>query len=572
MMKKWFGVRSLCISVLSLGLVAALIGTALAAGGPREVVVDAASQIGTIRSLAGTHWDPGPDETIHTAIGVDAIRIHDICGRVDETIEGVGDIDGNGPEVIFPDWTADPNDPASYNFGPTDAIVQRLNNYGARILWNVGRSDYGGLANNYIPVDFDKYAEVVRHVVLHYNHGWADGFYFGIVYWEIWNEPDFLPFWNGTPEQYYELYKKVAIAIKSAEPNAKIGGPSGNNMNDTRGIEESFLTFVRDNALPLDFYSFHHYANQSVNPYDNTRIGQRYREMLDSFGFNDAEILITEWGPALDGTQLIGGEAARPAFEVASLVYMQDSEVDQSYTYMSIPDWRTGEPATKQNNAFGMVSSLNATSERLQVTGGDLQGFPVLAGRNEANMELRVVVANYEISAENMGPIPGGNRVEIAIPGMGTLGTFDYLDRLTYTYADTNGYNLEIQNIPAGWGNLTIEQYRIDNDNNMTRVSSQTISVGARSGDAVSVQGEWVHSEPDPPLDPDGVAQGVDLIVVKGDGKSAVIDDDDDDFSCFIQTVSEKGVFSGDIRYLLFCAGVFGIGLVFRRRKSAGRF
>ena len=26
---------------------------------------------------------------------------------------------------------------------------------------------------------------------MHHNEGWADGFNYGIEYWEIWNEPDF---------------------------------------------------------------------------------------------------------------------------------------------------------------------------------------------------------------------------------------------------------------------------------------------------------------------------------------------------------------------------------------------
>jgi len=48
----------------------------------------------------------------------------------------------------------------------------------------------------------------VKHVVMHYNKGWANGFTYGIKYFEIWNEPDFSPFWAGTGEQYHELYGK----------------------------------------------------------------------------------------------------------------------------------------------------------------------------------------------------------------------------------------------------------------------------------------------------------------------------------------------------------------------------
>ena len=37
----------------------------------------------------------------------------------------------------------------------------------------------------------------------------------GIRYWEVWNEPDLGKlFWGGTPEQYFELYAKIARAVK----------------------------------------------------------------------------------------------------------------------------------------------------------------------------------------------------------------------------------------------------------------------------------------------------------------------------------------------------------------------
>src|SRR5205807_9379097 len=65
---------------------------------------------------------------------------------------------------------------------------------------------------------FDKYAAIARHIVMHYNRGWAKGFHYHIRYWEIWNEPDLgKVFWAGTAQQYYELYAKLARAVKSAD-------------------------------------------------------------------------------------------------------------------------------------------------------------------------------------------------------------------------------------------------------------------------------------------------------------------------------------------------------------------
>jgi Glycosyl hydrolases family 39/Secretion system C-terminal sorting domain len=52
---------------------------------------------------------------------------------------------------------------------------------------------------------------------------------FGInnAYFEIWNEPD-IGSWSGTMDEYFTLYKRTYQGIKSAAPNAKVGGPAVN--------------------------------------------------------------------------------------------------------------------------------------------------------------------------------------------------------------------------------------------------------------------------------------------------------------------------------------------------------
>lgn len=530
----------LFVSLLAACILVVLAGTALAAGGPRTVTVDAAQATGQIRSLQGSHWDPGlPGSALSNTyldLGIDAIRTHD-AGGIDSA--GVGDIDGfMAVDAIFPDFSKDPADPAAYNFGPTDQLIKNIRAIGAEVFFRVGRTNRAGIDfanqvwfNSYVP-DIDKFAEVVKHVVMHYNQGWAKGYHYNIQYWEIWNEPDFKPFWRGTPEEYYQLYEKCAKAILAADAGVKIGGPANTTHNDYTGLEESFLEFIKANDLPLDFYTFHFYANKSVNPHDNARWCEYYRDLLDDNGFPEAEVINTEYGRALDGTPTIGGEVADAIFTAEAQIYMQDAPVDQVYAYMMIP-----AVATKENNAFGMVSTLNQTPERLWTSGGDDTGFAVIAGRDEAARELRVLIANYEISPQNMGPIPGGNDeplftgpifipplgVDIPAPGI-NLGTMTYLDRLTIAYQNTEGYNLSIKNIPLSWGDLKVEQYRVDKENNMTLVSSEKISANDRLSrwlpKPVTVSGSWAHAPADPPLDPTGVAQGIDMIVVTGSGLS----------------------------------------------------
>ena len=356
-MRRSRALRLTAIAGLALCILLILAGTALAAGGPRAVTVDAAKTIGQIRSLQGAHWDPGPAGSdlsdIFKSIGVDAIRTHDAGGIGSD---GVGDIDGwEAIDSIFPnleDPASDPNDPDDYNFGPTDQLIKNIRDIGAEVFFRVGRSNRAGIDffgvpqqwfNSYVP-DIDKFAQVVKHVVMHYNKGWNDGFYYDIKYWEIWNEPDFKPFWRGSAEEYYDLYSKCARAIQSVDRTVKIGGPANTTHNDYAGLEESFLDFVKTNHLPLDFYSYHFYANKSVNPHDNARWGEYFRGLLDSYGFKQAEVINTEYGGSLDGTVMIGGPVAQAIFTAEAQLYMQDAPIDQVYSYMMIPgevnpDW-----------------------------------------------------------------------------------------------------------------------------------------------------------------------------------------------------------------------------------------
>ena len=93
--------------------------------------------------------------------------------------------------IIFPDWSADPEKPASYNFAPTDKVIAGIRASGAQVYYRIGRS-FGANVNP--PADFDKFASVLKHIAMHYNQGWDNGFHYGIMYWEFWNEPEI--FWS----------------------------------------------------------------------------------------------------------------------------------------------------------------------------------------------------------------------------------------------------------------------------------------------------------------------------------------------------------------------------------------
>lgn len=143
----------------------------------------------------------------------------------------------------------------------------------------------------YAPQDPHKWAVICEHIIAHMNEGWADGHHMGIEYWEIWNEPNIVfECWIGTPQQYFELYAVTAKHLKQRFPNIKVGGPAI-GYYDEPWLRE-FLAYVRDNRLPLDFYSWHRYATA---PDEIAADARRHRALLEEYGLGHVESILNEW-------------------------------------------------------------------------------------------------------------------------------------------------------------------------------------------------------------------------------------------------------------------------------------
>jgi xylan 1,4-beta-xylosidase len=91
----------------------------------------------------------------------------------------------------------------------------------------------------------------VTHLVDRYGVGALQTWLF-----EVWNEPNLPFFWTGTQQQYFELYKATAVAIKSIDPRLQVGGPA------TARAEwlPEFAAYCEQNNAPIDFFSTHVYA------------------------------------------------------------------------------------------------------------------------------------------------------------------------------------------------------------------------------------------------------------------------------------------------------------------------
>lgn len=254
-------------------------------------------------------------------IGITSVRTHDLFGPTDMT-------------TIFPDWQVDPTNESSYHFETSDPLITSMIHAGCHVFYRLGESAGQNESLRKPPTNFTKWADVCRHIVMHYNEGWKQGFYYNIVYWEVWNEPDLSGFWNGTAYQYYELYHITADTMKTWNSSLKIGGPctsSVTNVNYTEG----FLQYVKDHDVPLDFFSWHRYASTPFEMYNASRC---IRQLLDSYGFPDAENINSEWNLDILTPQRDKDNARNAAFTACSLTVFQDAQLDYAYRYRGNQD------------------------------------------------------------------------------------------------------------------------------------------------------------------------------------------------------------------------------------------
>jgi hypothetical protein len=288
-----------------------------------------------------------------------------------------------------------------------------------------------------------------------------------IRYWEIWNEPDLSPFWSGTSSQFYALYADTARALKSLHSWMEVGGPALTTNNDLTGYRESLLAYIRANHLPLDFYSIHHYTDFTEDPVDFVRLGQQYRQLLDSYGFTRTALQLTEWNYGLVDNP---SDTGRAAFVADSLVYMQATPLQRAFYYRANNAFAligADGTLTKTGDAFAAVGAMNATPLRLASTGGDTNGLAVEAGRSwRAGGPIQVLISNYEIPAADQGPFPDPPVVNnvFAIPG---IGTFTLLPRRSVSYADNGGYDLTVKHVR---GAVTVSRYRVDDTHDLTLI------------------------------------------------------------------------------------------------------
>ena len=268
--------------------------------------IDFGEKLRPIGKLNGTNNGPLHCFTDRTAeykdMGIDFVRFHETHSYNTKCVE---------IPFIFRDFDADENDPANYYFAETDAVIKSAVDAGIEICYRLGMGTEGEphlfIA---VPKDYEKWARIAIHIMMHYNEGWANGFHYGIRYWEIWNEPDLPNYWPGKRAEYTNFYCTVAPILKAHDKKNKIGGPSSanplvavpapdapkevwDNYYDRLPMIPEFLKRCARENIPLDFFAFHGYAAGG----ETVRAKMRYAmQILRDAGLEGkCEAINTEW-------------------------------------------------------------------------------------------------------------------------------------------------------------------------------------------------------------------------------------------------------------------------------------
>ncbi len=248
--------------------------------------------------------------------------------------------------AIFPDFGADENDPASYDFACTDESILVTLDAGTETFFRLGQTIEHQVKKHHVfpPKDFAKWARVCEHIIRHYNEGWADGFHLGIQYWEIWNEPDLFEqpsdmntTWTGTWEQFFDLYEITAKHLKKCFPKARIGGPA---LAHRVEFAERFIRYCHDTDTPLDFFSWHIYCTNADIMMKRAR---QYRAFLDENGYTETESILNEynyvadWGEKYTDSLMVIHGMKGAAFIASCIASAQRSSIDMLMYYDTRP-------------------------------------------------------------------------------------------------------------------------------------------------------------------------------------------------------------------------------------------
>lgn len=287
--------------------------------------------------------------------------------------------------------------------------------YGANITPPTSDEEYAKFIKSFTTAMIDRYGlEKVR--------SWP---------FEVWNEPNLSFFWTADKQRYFEMYKAAATAIKSVDPQIKVGGPA---TSKTAWIGD-FGQWCAANNAPVDFFSTHVYAGDNQKEvFSDGRIRTvnevipdalaNARRTIDSGPFAGKPMWLSEWSS--DSPAMIAHVIAESMQHCAG---MSQWVLSGMYEELGVDDYVLKEGSMGWTMMFDGIAKPAFNTYRLLHRLGtqrvSAQG-PTLASRTRDG-KLSLLVWNLANVAQP-GGIPGmtserdiqgaDKRVKIALDGV----------------------------------------------------------------------------------------------------------------------------------------------------------
>ncbi|MDR2072218.1 MAG: hypothetical protein LBP60_02140 [Spirochaetaceae bacterium] len=211
----------------------------------------------------------------------------------------------------------------NWSWDEFDSYVKQANDHKKKVfgmlLYDVGWIHEGHDESRHVSgeTELAHYIDYVSKTVTRYNGENGHG---RVAAWSIWNEPNLDMFWTGTREEFYDLTRAAAAAIRKADPQAIIVGGAFNTTATDEWITGIFESGAMEN---VDYIAYHPYM---PSPETALNIYNRFKDLVRPYGFA-GRIWITEIGYPTAGTA--GGTEALvipddefPEALVKSLVYL----------------------------------------------------------------------------------------------------------------------------------------------------------------------------------------------------------------------------------------------------------
>ncbi|MFA5275413.1 MAG: cellulase family glycosylhydrolase [Candidatus Omnitrophota bacterium] len=272
-----------------------------------------------------------------------------------------------------------------------DNVIKNINDSGGVVILDIFGTPAGMgrvLDKKSAPLDLEAFKKLIKGTIrdLSCNKKYN-------IWYEVWNAPDLDDFFLGRQQEYLNLYRTVAQAVKELRQetniNIPVGGPSvswwfkslepNTVLTPERSLIYGLIRYCYSNQLPLDFISWHGYSTDPLAEEEST-LYHKYavsliRDWLTYFRFdNNIPIIIDEWN--FDRDMNVLTERRERAYIAASYIParikgMLDSGIDNQ-VYFSLQDFENKKEAIVRNvgtfekkgepkavyNVFRMLGSL----------------------------------------------------------------------------------------------------------------------------------------------------------------------------------------------------------------------